>query len=125
MIIVSSDQFRSSSDLLVQFSKAKFCENGVRRLFLDLICAAAGDGGSGVWSVRGGAADGLCGAGDDVQIWCVLLFGADMVVFGRRNQDVQGRGGAAEEEACGAVWVLRSGGVSVRRGLQAGTPVSL
>ena len=74
-----------------------------------------------MWSVRGGAADGLYGAGDDVQIWCVLLFGSELslVAFGRGDQDIQGRGGAAEEEACGAVWVLRSGGVSVRRGLQA------
>ena len=46
----------------------------------------------------------MVSAGDDVQIWCVLLFGAElsMVAFGRRDQDIQGRGGAqaAEEEAC-------------------------
>ena len=79
------------------------------------------DGGSGVWSVRGDAADGLCGAGDDVQIWCVLLFGFELslVAFGRRDQDIQGQGGAAEEEACGVVWVLSSGGVSIRSGLRA------
>ena len=30
------------------------------------------------WSVRGGAADGLYGAGNDVQIRCVLLFGSEL-----------------------------------------------
>ena len=72
---------------------------------MDLIFAAAAataDGGSSGRSVRRGAADGLHGAGDDVQIWCVLLLGADLVAFGRRDKDLQGRGEAAKEKACGA-----------------------
>ena len=43
-----------------------------------LILAAAADGGSSVWSARRGAADGLYGSGNDVQIRCVLLFGSEL-----------------------------------------------
>ena len=42
----------------------------------DFAAAATLDGVNSVWSVREDAAGGLYCAGDDVWIWCVLLFGA-------------------------------------------------
>ena len=90
----------------------------------DFAAATATDGGSSVWSVRGGAADGLYGASNDMQIWCVLLFGAELsLLFGgirpRRSRSSRMRWSYRRGAYCG-VWVLRSGGVPVRSGLQAG-----
>ena len=64
-------------------------------------------------SVRWGAADGLCGASDDMQIWCVLLFGAELsLLFGgirpRRSRSSRMRWSYRRGAYCG-VWVLRSG----------------
>ena len=65
-------------------------------------------------SVCGGrSGDGLVGPLNDLQTWCVLLFGVELslVAFDRGGQDFQGRAGAAAEEACCAVRVLCAGGV--------------
>ena len=47
----------------------------------DFAAATVADGGSSGRSVRRGAMDGLYGAGDDVQIWCVLLFGSEFSLW--------------------------------------------
>ena len=50
----------------------------------DFVTTTVAGGGSSGRSVRRGATGGLYGAGDDVQIWCVLLFGSELsLVAGR------------------------------------------